>query len=106
MLDLNADMGESYGRWLLGDDAGVMHHVTVVNIASGFHAGDPSTIRETVGLAVELGLQIGAHVSLPDMIGFGRRRMAISARSSRTTRCTRSARCRRSRRRRADRSST
>jgi UPF0271 protein len=79
VLDVNVDMGESYGRWRLGDDAGMMPHVTSVNIACGYHAGDPSTLRETVGQAVEHGLQIGAHISLPDVLGFGRRRMAISA---------------------------
>jgi UPF0271 protein len=72
-------MGESYGRWRLGDDAGMMPHITSVNVACGYHAGDPSTLRETVTLAVEHGLQIGAHISLPDILGFGRRRMAISA---------------------------
>jgi UPF0271 protein len=77
-LDVNVDMGESYGRWRLGDDAGMMPHITSVNIACGFHAGDPSTLRETVTHAVEHGLQIGAHISLPDVLGFGRRRMAIS----------------------------
>ena len=79
VLDVNVDMGESYGRWRLGDDAGMMPHITSVNVACGYHAGDPSTLRETVGLAVEHGLQIGAHISFPDMLGFGRRRMAISA---------------------------
>lgn len=76
-IDLNADMGESYGRWVLGDDAGVMNHVTTVNIATGFHAGDPTTIRETVGRAVELDLCIGGHVAWPDLMGFGRRRMTV-----------------------------
>jgi 5-oxoprolinase (ATP-hydrolysing) subunit A len=79
VLDVNVDMGESYGRWRLGDDAGMMPHISSVNVACGFHAGDPATLRETVGLAVEHGLQIGAHISLPDVLGFGRRRMAISA---------------------------
>jgi 5-oxoprolinase (ATP-hydrolysing) subunit A len=78
ILDVNVDMGESYGRWRLGDDAGMMPHVSSVNIACGFHAGDPATLRETVARAVEHGLQIGAHISLPDVLGFGRRRMAIS----------------------------
>ncbi len=78
MLDINVDMGESFGRWQLGDDAGIMPHVSSVSIACGFHAGDPRTIRETVKAAVEHDVQIGAHVSLPDLLGFGRRRMAIS----------------------------
>ncbi len=77
-LDLNVDMGESFGRWKLGDDAGMMPYVSSVNIACGFHAGDPATMRETVGHAVEHGVNIGAHVSVPDLWGFGRRRMALS----------------------------
>jgi UPF0271 protein len=79
LLDVNVDMGESYGRWRLGDDATLMPHVSSVNIACGFHAGDPSTMRETVRHAVAHGLQIGAHVALPDLLGFGRRRMAVRA---------------------------
>src|SRR5205807_5971176 len=77
-VDLNADMGESYGRWTLGDDAALMPHLTSANIACGFHGGDPHVMRHTVALAVEHGVGIGAHVALPDLIGFGRRRMAIS----------------------------
>lgn len=76
-IDLNADMGESYGRWDLGDDAGVMEHVCSVNIATGYHAGDPSTIRATVDRAVELNLCLGAHVAWPDLMGFGRRKMTV-----------------------------
>lgn len=77
-VDLNADMGESYGRWTLGDDGALMPHLTSANIACGFHGGDPHVMRATVGLALEYGVGIGAHVALPDLIGFGRRRMAIS----------------------------
>ncbi|MBV9365859.1 MAG: LamB/YcsF family protein [Solirubrobacterales bacterium] len=77
-LDVNVDMGESFGRWRLGDDAAMMPFISSVSIACGFHAGDPGTIRRTVQAAVEHGLQIGAHVALPDLLGFGRRRMAIS----------------------------
>ena len=77
-VDLNADMGESYGRWTLGDDAALMPHLTSANIACGFHGGDPHVLRQTVALAVEHGVGIGAHVGLPDLIGFGRRRMAVS----------------------------
>jgi UPF0271 protein len=77
-LDVNVDMGESFGRWQLGDDAAMMPFISSVSIACGFHAGDPGTIRRTVRAAVEHGLQIGAHVALPDLLGFGRRRMAIS----------------------------
>ncbi len=77
-LDVNVDMGESFGRWRLGDDEGMMPFISSASIACGFHAGDPGTIRRTVHAAVEHGLQIGAHVALPDVLGFGRRRMAIA----------------------------
>jgi len=77
-VDLNADMGESYGRWTLGDDAALMPHLTSANIACGFHGGDPHVMRRTVALALEHGVGVGAHIGLPDLIGFGRRRMAIS----------------------------
>ncbi|MEP6462394.1 MAG: 5-oxoprolinase subunit PxpA [Frankiaceae bacterium] len=78
MLDINVDMGESFGRWNLGDDAALMPYVTSASIACGFHAGDPATMRRTVRAAVEHGLQIGAHVALPDLLGFGRRRLAVA----------------------------
>lgn len=78
-LDVNVDMGESFGRWQLGDDVGIMPFISSASIACGFHAGDPATIRRTVHAAVEHGLQLGAHVALPDLVGFGRRRMAVAA---------------------------
>jgi 5-oxoprolinase (ATP-hydrolysing) subunit A len=77
-IDVNVDMGESFGRWSLGDDASLMPHISSANIACGFHAGDPGAMRRTVAAAVEHGLQIGAHVALPDLLGFGRRAMTIS----------------------------
>lgn len=77
-IDLNCDMGESYGAWKMGADAGVMPFISSANIACGFHAGDPATIRKTVRLAVDAGVAIGAHPSLPDLMGFGRRAMRIS----------------------------
>jgi UPF0271 protein len=77
-IDLNCDMGESYGAWKMGADAGVMPYISSANIASGFHAGDPATIRQTVRLAVDAGVAVGAHPSLPDLMGFGRRAMRIS----------------------------
>ncbi len=77
-IDLNADMGESYGRWTLGDDAALMPHLTSANIACGFHGGDPHVMRRTVALALEHGVGIGAHVAYPDLIGFGRRRLAAT----------------------------
>jgi 5-oxoprolinase (ATP-hydrolysing) subunit A len=77
-VDLNADMGESYGRWTLGDDAALMPSLTSANIACGFHGGDPHVMRRTVAVALEHGVGIGAHVGFPDLIGFGRRRLAAS----------------------------
>lgn len=77
-IDLNCDMGESYGHWSMGQDAAIMPLVTSANIAAGFHGGDPATIRATVRLAVEHGVAIGAHPSLPDLMGFGRRAMKIT----------------------------
>jgi UPF0271 protein len=77
-IDLNCDMGESYGAWKMGADAAVMPHISSANIAAGFHAGDPATIRQTVKLAVDHGVAVGAHPSLPDLMGFGRRVMRIS----------------------------
>jgi UPF0271 protein len=78
-IDLNCDMGESYGAWKMGEDAAVMPYISSANIACGFHGGDPATIRKTVRLAVDHGVAIGAHPSLPDLQGFGRRVMKISA---------------------------
>lgn len=77
-IDLNCDMGESYGAWKMGADAEVMPHISSANIAAGFHAGDPATIRKTVRLAVDHGVAVGAHPSLPDIMGFGRRVMRIT----------------------------
>ena len=77
-IDINADMGESYGRWTLGNDAELMPFLTSANIACGYHGGDPHVMRHTVRLARKHGVAIGAHVSFPDLIGFGRRRMDIS----------------------------
>ena len=77
-IDLNCDMGESYGAWTMGADAEVMPHISSANVACGFHGGDPATIRKTVRLAVDNGVAIGAHPSLPDIQGFGRRAMKIS----------------------------
>jgi UPF0271 protein len=78
VIDLNCDMGESFGAWTMGDDARVMPWVSSINVACGFHAGDFMTMQRTVILAAEHGVAIGAHVSLPDLQGFGRREMAIS----------------------------
>jgi len=77
VIDLNADLGESYGRWTLGDDAALVPLITSANIACGFHAGDPLTLRRTVALAVESGVVIGAQFGYPDLVGFGRRRIDV-----------------------------
>lgn len=77
--DLNADLGESYGVWRMGDDAALLKVVSSCNIACGFHAGDPLTMQHTVSLAVSAGVAIGAHPSLPDLVGFGRREMRVNA---------------------------
>ncbi len=77
-IDINCDMGESYGRWTLGHDEEVMPHITSANIACGFHGGDPHVMRKTVELAVKYGVAIGAHPGLPDLMGFGRRRMDLT----------------------------
>ncbi len=78
-IDLNCDMGESFGAWTLGNDAALMDYVSSINIACGFHAGDPATIRKTVETAISKGVKIGAHPSFPDLQGFGRREMKMSS---------------------------
>lgn len=77
-IDLNCDMGESFGAWHMGHDTAILPYVSSANIACGFHAGDPATMRRTVAAALEHGVAIGAHPGLPDLAGFGRRAMAIS----------------------------
>jgi UPF0271 protein len=78
-IDLNCDLGESFGAWRMGDDAALLALVSSANIACGFHAGDPDIMRDTVALAVAHGVAIGAHVSLHDLQGFGRREIAVTA---------------------------
>ena len=73
VIDLNADLGESFGRWVLGDDAAMLELVTSANIACGFHAGDPTMLLATVTAAAGRGVTIGAQVSYRDLAGFGRR---------------------------------
>lgn len=77
-IDLNCDMGESYGAYTLGCDAEAMPHVTSINVACGFHASDPTTMLNTVRLAKQHGVAVGAHPSFPDLVGFGRRVVAAS----------------------------
>ncbi len=78
-IDLNSDVGESFGSWIMGDDAAVFRHVSSANVACGFHAGDPSTIAQTCRDAVAAGVAIGAHVGYRDLAGFGRRFVDCSA---------------------------
>jgi UPF0271 protein len=75
-IDLNADVGESFGPWTMGDDAGMFEVITTANVACGFHAGDPETMRSTIELAGTRGVAIGAHPGFADLINFGRRRVA------------------------------
>jgi UPF0271 protein len=77
-IDLNCDMGESFGPWPMGNDAALMQHITSANIACGFHAGDPIIMQKTVRLALEHGVAIGAHPGYPDLQGFGRRAMQLT----------------------------
>jgi UPF0271 protein len=77
-IDLNCDMGESFGRYTIGQDEELMQYVSSVNIACGFHGGDPSVMRNTVVLASKKNLAIGAHPGYPDLQGFGRREMHLS----------------------------
>ncbi len=76
-VDINCDMGESFGLYRIGDDAGIMPYITQANVACGFHGSDPNHMRRTVALANKHGVKVGAHVSLPDLPGFGRREMKI-----------------------------
>jgi len=78
-VDLNCDMGESYGRFKIGTDQEVMPYISSCNIACGFHGGDPHTIQKTIELALDHGVSIGAHPSFPDLMGFGRRIMDVGA---------------------------
>ncbi|ABN78199.1 LamB/YcsF family protein [Cereibacter sphaeroides] len=75
-IDLNCDMGESFGAYVIGDDAGMLELVTSANIACGFHAGDPVVMRRTIRMAKEKGVSVGAHPSFADLYGFGRRRIS------------------------------
>ena len=78
-VDLNCDMGESFGAWTIGRDAELMDYVSSVNVACGFHAGDASVIRQTIETAIAKNAAVGAHPSFPDLQGFGRREMIMSA---------------------------
>jgi UPF0271 protein len=81
-IDLNADVGESFGAYTLGNDAALMASITSANIAAGFHAGDPSVLRATIRLAKTHGVAIGAHPGFPDLAGFGRRELRVTPREA------------------------
>jgi len=82
-IDLNSDMGESYGAYTIGADDEVLRWVTSANVACGWHGGDPSVMRRTIQRAKELGVRVGAHPSYPDLLGFGRRVMQITRQEAR-----------------------
>lgn len=78
-MKLNCDLGESFGSWKMGLDDAVMPHIDLANIACGFHAGDPLVLQKTLAMAKEHGVTVGAHPGYPDLVGFGRRSMKVSA---------------------------
>ena len=78
-IDLNSDLGESFGPWPMGQDAALMASITSANIACGFHAGDPGVMRQTLALAKDRAVAVGAHPGFPDLVGFGRREMKATA---------------------------
>ncbi len=78
-IDINSDIGESFGAYKIGADESILDIVTSANIACGYHAGDPCTMRKTVAMAKKRGVRIGAHTGFPDIMGFGRRNMSVSA---------------------------
>ncbi len=78
-MDLNSDLGESFGDWRMGDDAAMLEIVSSANVACGFHAGDPAGILRTLQGAAKQGVAVGAHVGYPDLVGFGRRNMDVAS---------------------------
>ena len=78
-IDLNSDLGESFGQWTMGDDAAILNVVSSANVACGFHAGSPAGLLDTLSAARAQGVAVGAHVSYPDLVGFGRRSMDIAS---------------------------
>src|SRR5215467_4648928 len=77
-VDINSDMGESFGAYKIGHDAGLMKSITSANVAAGFHGGDPTVLRETIRLAKTHGVAVGAHPGFPDLVGFGRRELNVT----------------------------
>jgi UPF0271 protein len=78
-IDINCDLGESYGEFNVGNDAEIMPHITSANVACGFHAGDPVTMAQTINLAKKHKVAVGAHPGFPDLMGFGRREMQLTS---------------------------
>lgn len=81
-IDLNSDLGESFGAYTIGNDEAVLRSITSANVACGFHGGDPSVIRQTIRLAKAAGVAVGAHPGFPDLVGFGRRAMNVTPREA------------------------
>lgn len=81
-IDINSDLGESFGAYTIGHDAGLMETITSANVAAGFHAGDPTVLRTTIRTAKAHGVAVGAHPGFPDLVGFGRREMNVTAREA------------------------
>jgi len=81
-IDINSDTGESFGAYTIGHDAGLFKSITSANVAAGFHAGDPSVLRDTIRLAKKHGVAVGAHPGFPDLVGFGRRELNVTPREA------------------------
>jgi len=81
-IDINSDTGESFGAYSIGHDAGLFTSITSANVAAGFHAGDPSVLRDTIRLAKRHSVAVGAHPGFPDLVGFGRRELNVTPREA------------------------
>src|SRR6478752_9876587 len=81
-IDINSDLGESFGAYTIGNDERLMRSITSANVAAGFHAGDPSVLRDTIRLAKAHGVAVGAHPGFPDLVGFGRRELNVAAKEA------------------------
>src|SRR5258708_35931222 len=81
-IDINSDTGESFGAYTIGHDAGLFKSITSANVVAGFHAGDPSVLRDTIRMAKANGVAVGAHPGFPDLIGFGRRELNVTAKEA------------------------
>src|SRR5437773_11112404 len=81
-IDINSDIGESFGAYKIGNDTGLMKSITSANVAAGFHAGDPTVLRDTIRLAKKSGVAVGAHPGFPDLVGFGRRELNVTPREA------------------------